>query len=158
MRSHCAVWQVHLLHWQRWHRYGSCSGSGMLVVRRRPWALAEVVGFPSLAPPLGKTYLLKQILDVLPRDSTVATASTGVAACATGGMTLHAFAGVSVRAVGEHAGHTRTLCGFPLVHTISPFTRPRLLLLSILFLHYLSFSMEASGCRSTHAAGCRSRR
>jgi ATP-dependent DNA helicase PIF1 len=45
----------------------------------------------------GKTFLLKCIMDALPRDTTVATASTGVAACATGGMTLHAFAGVQVR-------------------------------------------------------------
>ncbi|GLV34540.1 Pif1 DNA helicase [Carabus blaptoides fortunei] len=42
----------------------------------------------------GKSYLLKKIISVLPPAVTVATASTGVAACHIGGITLHAFAGV----------------------------------------------------------------
>lgn len=42
----------------------------------------------------GKSHLLKKIISVLPPAVTVATASTGVAACHIGGITLHAFAGV----------------------------------------------------------------
>ena len=42
----------------------------------------------------GKSYLLKQIVSVLPPESTFPTASTGSAACHIGGTTLHAFAGV----------------------------------------------------------------
>ncbi|KAI4456006.1 dna helicase-related [Holotrichia oblita] len=42
----------------------------------------------------GKSYLLKQIVAALPPDVTTATASTGVAACHIGGITLHQFAGI----------------------------------------------------------------
>ncbi|XP_022916296.2 ATP-dependent DNA helicase PIF1 [Onthophagus taurus] len=42
----------------------------------------------------GKSYLLKKIISSLPPDVTVATASTGVAACHIGGITLHQFAGI----------------------------------------------------------------
>ena len=41
----------------------------------------------------GKSYLLKKIIGSLPPDTTVAAASTGVAACQIGGVTLHSFAG-----------------------------------------------------------------
>ncbi|KAL1494333.1 hypothetical protein ABEB36_009948 [Hypothenemus hampei] len=42
----------------------------------------------------GKSFLLKKIIGALPPDVTVATASTGVAACHIGGITLHQFAGI----------------------------------------------------------------
>lgn len=42
----------------------------------------------------GKSYLLKRIIAALPPDVTVATASTGVAACHIGGVTLHQFVGI----------------------------------------------------------------
>nr|XP_023015006.1 ATP-dependent DNA helicase PIF1 [Leptinotarsa decemlineata] len=42
----------------------------------------------------GKSYLLKKIIGALPPDVTTATASTGVAACHIGGITLHQFAGI----------------------------------------------------------------
>ncbi|XP_012559164.1 ATP-dependent DNA helicase PIF1 isoform X1 [Hydra vulgaris] len=42
----------------------------------------------------GKSYLLKRIIGALPPDTTVASASTGVAACQIGGVTLHSFAGI----------------------------------------------------------------
>ena len=46
----------------------------------------------------GKTHLLKQIIKALPAEGTVVTASTGVAASHIGGITLNAFAGVSMGA------------------------------------------------------------
>lgn len=42
----------------------------------------------------GKSFLLRKIISALPPDVTVATASTGVAACHIGGVTLHSFAGI----------------------------------------------------------------
>nr|CAD7452579.1 unnamed protein product [Timema tahoe] len=42
----------------------------------------------------GKSYLLRRIIAALPPDVTTATASTGVAACHIGGVTLHSFAGI----------------------------------------------------------------
>lgn len=42
----------------------------------------------------GKSYLLRKIIGALPPDVTTATASTGVAACHIGGITLHQFAGI----------------------------------------------------------------
>ena len=44
----------------------------------------------------GKSFLLKRIIAGLPPDVTVATASTGVAACHIGGVTLHQFAGIGL--------------------------------------------------------------
>ncbi|XP_044759839.1 ATP-dependent DNA helicase PIF1 [Coccinella septempunctata] len=44
----------------------------------------------------GKSYLLRKIIGALPADVTVATASTGVAACHIGGITLHQFAGIGL--------------------------------------------------------------
>jgi ABC-type polysaccharide/polyol phosphate transport system ATPase subunit len=41
----------------------------------------------------GKSYLLRIIISTLPPDETVATASTGAAACLIGGITLHSFTG-----------------------------------------------------------------
>lgn len=44
----------------------------------------------------GKSYLLKRIIAELPPDVTTVTASTGVAACHIGGITLHQFAGIGL--------------------------------------------------------------
>ncbi|XP_057336269.1 ATP-dependent DNA helicase PIF1 [Microplitis mediator] len=44
----------------------------------------------------GKSYLLKRIIGELPPDVTTITASTGVAACHIGGITLHQFAGIGL--------------------------------------------------------------
>ncbi|XP_076241392.1 pif1 DNA helicase [Calliopsis andreniformis] len=44
----------------------------------------------------GKSFLLKRIIAALPPDVTMATASTGVAACHIGGITLHQFAGIGL--------------------------------------------------------------
>lgn len=44
----------------------------------------------------GKSFLLKRIIAELPPDVTTATASTGVAACHIGGVTLHQFAGIGL--------------------------------------------------------------
>lgn len=42
----------------------------------------------------GKSYLLKFIINRMPPESTFVTASTGIAACNIGGITLHMFAGI----------------------------------------------------------------
>lgn len=42
----------------------------------------------------GKSFLLRKIIATFPPDGTVATASTGVAACLIGGVTLHSFTGI----------------------------------------------------------------
>ncbi|CAG5074039.1 Similar to Pif1: ATP-dependent DNA helicase PIF1 (Mus musculus), partial [Cotesia congregata] len=44
----------------------------------------------------GKSHLLKRIIAELPPDVTTVTASTGVAACHIGGITLHQFAGIGL--------------------------------------------------------------
>jgi ATP-dependent DNA helicase PIF1 len=43
---------------------------------------------------VGKSFLLKQIVRRLPQRTTFVTASTGIAACAVGGVTIHHWAGV----------------------------------------------------------------
>lgn len=44
----------------------------------------------------GKSFLLRKIISALPPDATISTASTGVAACQIGGITLHQFAGIGL--------------------------------------------------------------
>lgn len=44
----------------------------------------------------GKSFLLRKIISALPPDVTMATASTGVAACHIVGITLHQFAGIGL--------------------------------------------------------------
>ncbi|KAL3269018.1 hypothetical protein HHI36_008102 [Cryptolaemus montrouzieri] len=44
----------------------------------------------------GKSFLLRKIIGALPADVTVATASTGVAACHIGGITFHQFAAIGI--------------------------------------------------------------
>ncbi|XP_012285616.1 ATP-dependent DNA helicase PIF1 isoform X2 [Orussus abietinus] len=48
----------------------------------------------------GKSFLLKKIIGALPPDVTTVTASTGVAACHIGGVTLHQFAGIGLGTAG----------------------------------------------------------
>ena len=47
----------------------------------------------------GKSAVLKELRRALPSTTTVFTGTTGVAACAIGGITVHAFAGVPVASV-----------------------------------------------------------
>ena len=42
----------------------------------------------------GKSFLLKRLISHLPPETTVVTASTGMAACQISGGTLHSFAGI----------------------------------------------------------------
>lgn len=48
----------------------------------------------------GKSFLLKHIIQQLPRATTYVTAPTGIAACHIGGVTLHNFAGIGL---GNHS-------------------------------------------------------
>lgn len=48
----------------------------------------------------GKSFMLRKIISELPPEGTVVTASTGVAACLVGGVTLHSFAGIGA---GDHS-------------------------------------------------------
>ena len=43
---------------------------------------------------VGKSFLLKYLLSKLPTATTFVTASTGIAACALGGVTIHHWAGI----------------------------------------------------------------
>ena len=53
----------------------------------------------------GKSFLLRSILQRMPKETTFATASTGVAACQVGGVTVHHWAGIgsAERSVAELA-------------------------------------------------------
>ncbi|KAL4149367.1 hypothetical protein QTP88_003328 [Uroleucon formosanum] len=44
----------------------------------------------------GKSFLLRYIVNTLPPDVTMVTASTGASACLIGGVTLHSFAGIGI--------------------------------------------------------------
>ena len=49
----------------------------------------------------GKSFLLQQILKVLPSEGVYCTASTGAAASLIGGTTLHSFAGLGKAGTGK---------------------------------------------------------
>lgn len=62
----------------------------------------------------GKSYLLKKIVASFPPNGTYVTASTGVAACQIGGITLHAFAGNWSSNPGKERGCKKFRPGMPL--------------------------------------------
>ena len=43
---------------------------------------------------VGKSFLLRTLVERLPSDTTAVTASTGIAACQIGGVTIHHWAGI----------------------------------------------------------------
>lgn len=58
---------------------------------------------------VGKSFTLKELVRRLPPSSTVITASTGIAACGIGGVTVHSWAGLSAsgRPLGELIAQSR---------------------------------------------------
>lgn len=44
----------------------------------------------------GKSFVVREIIAALPVETTFITASTGIAACNLGGISVHAFAGIGV--------------------------------------------------------------